>query len=400
MHKMATTLKRTINPGILQKINYTHLCPAVLFVLFLAFLLQSAGSLPPTLVLYLAPGIAVMSILATFLFGRNGLLTALAANLAAAVFLGSHWSTGGEEAFLIAISVLLYAAPGSVIIYCFKKREEANRQNLEWMSAVDSLTEVYNHRYFQQRITEEIARAKRSGRPVSLVFLDIDNFKPYNDQNGHVLGDRVLKITASYLKKGVRMHDVVCRYGGDEFVIILPETGCKEALMLAKRLVDSYEQQKMPGKLSGGKGISLSAGIASYPEVSSSKDALIGHADRALYMAKESGKGAVRSFNLPGTAKENPFKKAEERGRNDNSGKNRNKDFSYQSCELRLIDTYRSMVGDRAEHLYGKSSRGDNSEQDSANHHNRLIVGKVLGIGHSRIDNCSTAVCVEELELH
>jgi diguanylate cyclase (GGDEF)-like protein len=161
----------------------------------------------------------------------------------------------------------------------------------------DGLTGVYNHRYFHEVLSREIERARRYPAKLSLMMVDVDNFKRYNDINGHLAGDIVLKEVAEVLSKGIRQVDLVARYGGEEFAIILPNTDKHTAHTLAGRLRSRTSQLKVKGEdaFPGGK-LTVSIGLATYPEDATTKDSLITRADKALYKAKAHGKNRVFAF--------------------------------------------------------------------------------------------------------
>ena len=120
--------------------------------------------------------------------------------------------------------------------------------NLYHLAITDGLTQLYINRYFRQKLQDEIRRSKRFGRPVSLILLDIDHFKQFNDTYGHQQGDLVLVLVAKILRETVRETDIPCRYGGEEFVVVLPETGAEEALGLAERLRTAIADHEFPGR--------------------------------------------------------------------------------------------------------------------------------------------------------
>ncbi|MBI2874638.1 MAG: sensor domain-containing diguanylate cyclase [Firmicutes bacterium] len=161
----------------------------------------------------------------------------------------------------------------------------------------DELTDLPNYRYFYQRLHEEIARAKRYGRPLTVVVIDVDELKPINDRFGHLAGDAALKETARALKESVRATDMVARYGGDEFTIIMPETGKQAAesvMERVKRICDlNYRQGELDFPLPG-----RSYGLASYPEDGEDAVDLFAAADRRLYSTKER-KLASGALNSP-----------------------------------------------------------------------------------------------------
>ncbi len=163
-------------------------------------------------------------------------------------------------------------------------------ENLELrkMAWTDSLTGVSNNRYFWERLGSELGRSKRYGRNLSLIMLDIDDFKKYNDQFGHQVGDEVLKKVASSLASSLRTMDTMSRYGGEEFAIILPETSVAIALDIAKRLMVQVKAKT---------GISISLGVAEFPGHADDVHQLVHEADRALLEAKRRGK--YRALHFP-----------------------------------------------------------------------------------------------------
>ncbi len=374
MAKIDMSFKRAaFLTGFDSVVNKTcfYLAGAALVLLALTFL--AGWALPSAARLFLVPAVAIIAIIITFLYNYSGLVIALAANFSAAALLYNHWSATGNGAVMVVIAMLAYSSLGSLFIAFFKGKEEAHRQNLEWISNMDCLTEIYNHRYFQQRLTEEIARSKRNGSPVALLFIDLDNFKTFNDQNGHLLGDRALKDTALFLKKMVRIHDIVCRYGGDEFVIILPDTSAHEAVQLANRLAHSYSAQKLPGIMKNGVKPTLSIGTSSYPDRSRDLKELIKHADHALYLAKESGKGKAVIYE--------PGQKDQKANR-----KNPGANFCINTCRTSLISGYRSLMNrSGAEKKPLPFEKGD-FESTENNSDNIVIIGRALGLGHADLD--------------
>lgn len=168
---------------------------------------------------------------------------------------------------------------------------------MEYSASTDGLTGLYNHRYFQVRLQEEVNRNKRNKSTLSLLMLDIDHFKNYNDNNGHPLGDEVLKRVGEILTNNVRSIDIVARYGGEEFAIILPETSGEDAFSVAERIRENIEKISFPGeKLQPSGKLSISIGLASYSSSATSKEELIKRADQALYQAKYRGRNRVHSF--------------------------------------------------------------------------------------------------------
>jgi diguanylate cyclase (GGDEF)-like protein len=158
------------------------------------------------------------------------------------------------------------------------------------MSTVDALTGLYNRTFFFSALEREIARGDRSGRAFCLVMLDLDDLKSVNDRYGHVSGDQVLRNVADTIRSGVRKIDVAARYGGDEFVALLPETDPTGGWVLAEKIRLTVAEQGMPGI---DPTPTVSVGVVSYPADGRSADALLVSADRAMYASKRSGKNRV-----------------------------------------------------------------------------------------------------------
>jgi len=160
------------------------------------------------------------------------------------------------------------------------------------LSAVtDGLTGLYNHRYFQDRLEEEIERTKRYGASLSLLMIDVDDFKVYNDANGHIAGDILLVELSKIMLQAFRKVDAVSRYGGEEFAIILPSTKKKGAMTIAGRICQRVASSHFPNQkvMPEGK-ITLSIGVVTFPEDGLDKMNLIDRADKLLYKAKKMGK--------------------------------------------------------------------------------------------------------------
>ncbi len=161
------------------------------------------------------------------------------------------------------------------------------------LADTDGLTGLYNHRYLQQRLAQEVERAERYGRSLSLAMADIDDFKTYNDAFGHPRGDEVLIEVSRILQRVGRGTDVVARYGGDEFTLILPETAVTEAGVLAERARHCVEALDTGDGVAGSPPLTLSLGVASCAAASNTRESLIGAADAALYRAKQLGRNRV-----------------------------------------------------------------------------------------------------------
>jgi two-component system, cell cycle response regulator len=175
-------------------------------------------------------------------------------------------------------------------------------QKLEQLALRDGLTGLFNHRYLQEVLEAELARAKRHKHSLGLVFIDVDHFKAYNDRNGHPAGDRLLKRLAGVLVGGRdsglpiqgRASDIVARYGGEEFMVVLPETSLDGCAIKAERIRRAIAEYPFEGAAAQPGGcVSVSVGVAVYPEHGNEKQQLIDAADRELYRAKRLGRNRV-----------------------------------------------------------------------------------------------------------
>ncbi|OGI31826.1 MAG: hypothetical protein A2287_07860, partial [Candidatus Melainabacteria bacterium RIFOXYA12_FULL_32_12] len=177
-----------------------------------------------------------------------------------------------------------------IIKYLMKSRDFEYTYKL---ATTDGLTSLYNHRYFQENLENAIRKAQKNNSSFSLVFVDIDFFKKFNDTYGHQAGDMVLKLVAQILKSSVKSSDFVARYGGEEMVAILYNTNTDKAYNIASRLCKTIDSKKF--KLSDGVevGVTISLGIATYPKHGAVPMELIEFADQGLYRAKRDGRNQV-----------------------------------------------------------------------------------------------------------
>ncbi len=166
-------------------------------------------------------------------------------------------------------------------------------QRTEQLTITDDLTRLFNSRYLNLYLEREIKRCKRHGIPLSVIFLDLDGFKNVNDQFGHLAGSGTLTEVGGILAQGVRESDIIARYGGDEFVVVLPETPASGALVIAERLRRAIEEHPFLEAQGISARISASFGIATYPEHALSPEGLIQKADQAMYRVKERQKNAI-----------------------------------------------------------------------------------------------------------
>jgi diguanylate cyclase (GGDEF)-like protein len=169
--------------------------------------------------------------------------------------------------------------------------------DLSESAALDPLTDLWNRRVFSDRLDEEFTRHARYGSPLALLMIDIDHFKAVNDRFGHPTGDTVLAATADVLRDALRATDLPARYGGDEFAVILPQTGKTEAFAVAEKLRMLVEAAMVPANASAdgsGVDVRVSIGVAAAGDGMSEPIELLEAADGALYRAKQSGRNQVR----------------------------------------------------------------------------------------------------------
>jgi diguanylate cyclase (GGDEF)-like protein len=157
----------------------------------------------------------------------------------------------------------------------------------------DSLTGLFNRRYLEESLELECSRAERSKDPISVVMLDVDHFKRFNDTFGHDAGDIVLKHIGEILRRSIRQGDVACRFGGEEFVLVLPGTGAAEALAVAERIRQSAQKLEVVYRSQSLGRITVSLGVAVYPIAGETPAELIEAADQTLYKAKNAGRDRV-----------------------------------------------------------------------------------------------------------
>ncbi len=198
-----------------------------------------------------------------------------------------------ENDIIMAGMFLLTAWP----LGFYVKIENDHIKKLKNLANEDGLTGVYNHRYFYEALKMKIESCERSNKPVSMIFMDIDYFKYYNDLYGHQKGDDVLRIIAAILKDSVRKEDIVARYGGEEFSIIMPDTDEEEAFKMAETIRKRIENKYFDGEENQPNGkITVSVGISVFPYKAKNDIELIKSADDALYKAKFFNKNRVETY--------------------------------------------------------------------------------------------------------
>ena len=193
---------------------------------------------------------------------------------------------------LRAVRMLLEPASVALDNALLLKRAEA-------LSVTDDLTHLYNSRYLNLVLRRETKRASRSGRPLSLLFIDLDRFKTVNDTHGHLYGSRALVEAAAVIRNSARETDVVARFGGDEFALVLPDTGGEGAFAVGERIRERLAAYRF---LAGDQldiHLTASVGVATLPDVAASSEELMQAADKAMYAVKESGKNGIQAAIAP-----------------------------------------------------------------------------------------------------
>ena len=192
---------------------------------------------------------------------------------------------------VMQIMFILFTFIGVYLVkYIRKSRDFEHTYKL---ATTDGLTELYNHRYFQEQMLQNIETSKRYGTEFSLILIDIDFFKKFNDKFGHQSGDAVLKQVAQTLKKNVRTTDIVCRYGGEEMSVILTNTKKEVAVQIAQKLCDAVAERIFDLANNQKEHVTISLGVAAYPQDGETSQDVIECSDKGLYKAKENGRNQV-----------------------------------------------------------------------------------------------------------
>jgi diguanylate cyclase (GGDEF)-like protein len=170
-------------------------------------------------------------------------------------------------------------------------------EKIQGMAILDTLTGVYNRRYFYEYAENEISRSQRYDNQMSLIMLDIDHFKLVNDRFGHLVGDQTLKMIVDTCQSVLRKSDVMCRFGGEEFIVLLPETNQEDAVIAAERICKTISEQSLPTNSDlGPVVVTVSIGVTQLKTKTETLQDLIDEADHALYHAKETGRNRVCVF--------------------------------------------------------------------------------------------------------
>ena len=210
------------------------------------------------------------------------------------------WDVKGFVRFTIATFVVVYttcffevsANSAYNTIQEIREKEKVHLKALEKLSVTDQLTGLSNRRYFDDHLAIERKRAKRDNKTLSLIMIDIDHFKRVNDAHGHQMGDSVLKEFSDLLQQNVRATDMISRWGGEEFIVLLPSTSTEEAILVAKKIqsaVNSY-------CFSGAGKLTASFGVSTVDPNSGSNRESVNKADQALYQAKNQGRNCVVAY--------------------------------------------------------------------------------------------------------
>jgi diguanylate cyclase (GGDEF)-like protein len=197
-----------------------------------------------------------------------------------------------SASMLRAVRLLLEPAAVALDNALLLKRAEA-------LSVTDDLTHLYNSRYLNLVLRRETKRASRSGRPLSLLFIDLDGFKAVNDTHGHLFGSRALVEAAAVIRSSARETDVVARFGGDEFALVLPDTGGEGAYAVGERIRERIAAHKFLAEDGLDMHLTASVGVATLPDVAASAEELVQAADKAMYQVKETGKNGIVAAIAP-----------------------------------------------------------------------------------------------------
>ncbi len=313
LEAVAETVLVLLFPGWADRVAFALAAKAVSLVQAGTAVALTGGPASPLILLY--PVVLMTGILT----GPRPREMLLVQAFALATFVAASWAQAGSgpaaspSAFAAEALLMLFfslnlgvvanaIAEKNVRLECSNRALEkfasglkATNEKLERLSFTDGVTGVYNYRYFQLRLREELSRARRYRLPLALMMVDVDGFKRYNDSHGHPIGDRVLQAVAAALKENVRELDTVCRYGGDEFAVILNDAATETATTIGERVRSAVE--RCAAEIGAPPGITVSVGIAIFPDSAESAEELVKLADEALYRVKFSRRNAVQVYS-------------------------------------------------------------------------------------------------------
>nr|WP_281358319.1 sensor domain-containing diguanylate cyclase [Pseudoalteromonas caenipelagi] len=209
---------------------------------------------------------------------------------------GASKFANGDTHHSINIGIPIEIASVAHTFNSMKNKISEQHKTLELMANVDGLTGLLNRRKFDELIAQELISATHNSDSLSVILADIDHFKRFNDTYGHQGGDEALKQVANTLKSSIRDIDKACRYGGEEFIVLLPQCNNKEAMAIAERLRSSIEELTLNLGQNQTSSLTASFGIATYPVSAKKPEQLVNCADQALYKAKNSGRNRVSTI--------------------------------------------------------------------------------------------------------
>ena len=195
-----------------------------------------------------------------------------------------------------ALAILIWFLVAAVVLaWSLARTLTRLHQRVETQAITDPLTGLWNRRHMAETLEREVARALRFGHPISMIILDVDDFKGINDRQGHLQGDVVLERVADAVREATRSIDVAARYGGDELALILVETGREGAAIVGERLIERMRETEVPLRDGGSMGVTISVGVGTIPDSAGDLESLVDAADRALLRAKRAGKNQIRA---------------------------------------------------------------------------------------------------------
>ena len=244
-----------------------------------------------TVILAILIGIIVLRFESTVIASVTSMFLAVLYIIAATVIMREFNIWIG---IVLPVSFIIFTFIGVYLVKYFRKSRDF--EHTYKLATTDGLTELYNHRFFQEQMIMNIESAKRYNSQFSLILIDIDFFKKFNDKFGHQSGDAVLRQVAQILKKNVRSTDIVCRYGGEEMAVILSNTKKEEAVLTAQKLCDAVADKIFDLVNNQKEHVTISLGVSAYPADGAVPQEIIECADKGLYKAKENGRNQVGIF--------------------------------------------------------------------------------------------------------